>query len=87
MHPQDERGILGGVRRPGGKHADAFVQVAVDACVNRPDTVQRMLALREDIFPEYSEASFVAAFQQHFRIVQTTPIADTVRTLYLMERP
>jgi hypothetical protein len=71
--------------------ADFFARVArrliIEFVPKEDSQVQRMLALREDIFSEYSEASFVAAFERHFRIVQTAPIADTVRTLYLLERP
>jgi ribosomal protein L11 methylase PrmA len=48
--------------------------------------VERMLALREDVFRDYSQDRFEAAFREHFTIVQSAPIEGTVRTLYLMER-
>ena len=38
-------------------------------------TVQRMLALKGDIFPHYSEESFAAALAQRARIVRTDALA------------
>lgn len=55
--------------------------------VPREDSqVQRMLTLREDVFSGYSQAAFERAFCEKFRIIRTTPIEGTVRTLYLLER-
>jgi ribosomal protein L11 methylase PrmA len=48
--------------------------------------VQRLLAAREDIFPDYTQAGFEAAFGGYFQIEEAVPIPDTVRTLYLMRR-
>lgn len=48
--------------------------------------VIQLLAAREDIFPDYTRPGFEQAFAAHFRIEQTIPIPDTVRTLYLMRR-
>jgi hypothetical protein len=48
--------------------------------------VQRMLALREDVFTDYTEQAFTQAFGRVFRIVQSVRIADTVRTLYFVDR-
>jgi len=45
-------------------------------------TVQTMLALREDIFPDYSEASFCGALQSVARIVKSTTVSATGRTIY-----
>jgi len=47
---------------------------------------QRLLAARPDIFPDYTLDGFRAAFAAHFRIHEETPIADSLRTLFLMER-
>jgi hypothetical protein len=46
--------------------------------------VQRMLAMREDVFDDYTPEGFERAFSEHYQIVQRTPIHDTHRTLYLM---
>lgn len=46
--------------------------------------VQRLLRDREDIFPDYAREGFEAAFQSHFRIERTVPVAESERTLYLM---
>jgi hypothetical protein len=48
--------------------------------------VQRLLTSREDIFPHYNQTDFEAAFSQYFEIRQAQPVADSKRTLYLMEK-
>lgn len=47
---------------------------------------KRLLAAKPDVFPNYDQASFEAAFGSHFRIEQKADIVGTERTLYLMER-
>ena len=46
--------------------------------------IQRMLAMREDIFPDYTRESFENAFAKHFFIKRTEKIARTERLLFLM---
>jgi hypothetical protein len=48
--------------------------------------VQRLLATREDIFEDYSQASFEQEFGRRFKIAACEKIADSERSLYLMER-
>ena len=48
--------------------------------------VRRLLASREDIFADYTEARFKEAFARRFDIVEARPIPETERTLYLMKR-
>lgn len=47
--------------------------------------VQKLLASREDIFADYTESEFEAAFKLYYRIVKREPIKGTKRTLYLMK--
>jgi ribosomal protein L11 methylase PrmA len=47
--------------------------------------VQRLLRSREDIFPDYNQDHFEAAFGDFFSIRKRERIADTERTLYLIE--
>jgi ribosomal protein L11 methylase PrmA len=47
--------------------------------------VQRLLATREDIFPGYEVNNFKAVFAERFEIIESTPIQDSPRTLYLMQ--
>jgi 2-polyprenyl-3-methyl-5-hydroxy-6-metoxy-1,4-benzoquinol methylase len=47
--------------------------------------VQVLLATRTDIFTHYTQAGFEAAFSQYFSIKKSTPILDSVRTIYYME--
>jgi len=49
-------------------------------------TIQRMLALREDIFPGYTAAEFETALGQNARIVRSETISASGRRLYLFDR-
>jgi hypothetical protein len=46
--------------------------------------VKRLLSMREDIFPDYTEAGFEEAFSGSFEILSRQPIRESERTLYLM---
>lgn len=48
--------------------------------------VKRLLATRKDIFPNYSEAGFEAAFSGFFKIEEKKTIPGSDRTLYLLKR-
>ncbi|MEX0621780.1 MAG: SAM-dependent methyltransferase [Candidatus Woykebacteria bacterium] len=46
--------------------------------------VQKLLASREDIFPDYKKEKFEEEFRNYFTIKKTAAIKDSKRTLYLM---
>jgi len=46
--------------------------------------VQRLLASREDIFPDYTVSGFETAFRRCFEVVRSVPVPDSERTLYLL---
>jgi ribosomal protein L11 methylase PrmA len=46
--------------------------------------VQRLLASRPDIFADYHEAGFRAAFEAHFEILDSVALPESARTLYLL---
>jgi hypothetical protein len=48
--------------------------------------VQRLLATRDDIFPDYTPAGFERACAEHFDICASERIQDSERCLYLMKR-
>jgi len=48
--------------------------------------VQKLLASREDIFPNYTREGFEAAFSTRFNTEKMELIHDSERTLYMMER-
>jgi hypothetical protein len=48
--------------------------------------VQRLLAARDDIFPDYDQSGFEGAFNQRYTIVSRDPIRESRRLLYLMRR-
>ena len=47
--------------------------------------VKRLLSAREDIFDEYDQAHFEAAFSKHFHILRAESVQGTERTLYLLQ--
>jgi hypothetical protein len=48
--------------------------------------VKRLLATREDIFPDYTQAGFERAFDTYFVTQEMTQIRDSDRVLYLMKK-
>jgi SAM-dependent methyltransferase len=48
--------------------------------------VRRLLATREDIFPDYTVDGFRAAFAGRFAIVEEKPVEDSTRVIFRMTR-
>ena len=75
---------------PLGKIADYFAQLGLKLIIEfvpkEDSQVQKLLASRKDIFPNYTEEGFIKAFEPFFDIDQQTAIPDTRRTLFLMSR-
>ncbi len=61
-------------------------QVIIEFVPKEDSQVQRLLATREDIFPDYTLAGFERAFSERFVLRQALPIPETVRVLHLFER-
>ena len=70
--------------------ADYFAKLAphliIEFVPKSDSQIKRLLATREDIFSDYTEAGFERAFASRFRIVRSEPVHESERTLYLMER-
>lgn len=70
--------------------ADFFAGLAphllVEFVAKEDSQVQRLLAAREDVFPDYHRAGFEAAFFRRYEPVGVHPIHGTARTLYLLRR-
>jgi hypothetical protein len=47
--------------------------------------VKKMMAAREDIFPNYTREGFEAAFSEQFKIHESVTVRESQRQLYLME--
>jgi ribosomal protein L11 methylase PrmA len=47
--------------------------------------VQRLLASRKDIFPDYTREGFEKAFSAYFTVVKAELVQDSERILYLMQ--
>ncbi len=48
--------------------------------------VQRLLATREDVFPDYTQVEFEREFSRYFTIEASAKIKDTQRTLFLLKK-
>jgi ribosomal protein L11 methylase PrmA len=48
--------------------------------------VQRLLATRDDVFPDYTQQCFEDEFKRYFKIESSVGIRDSQRTLYLMRK-
>lgn len=48
--------------------------------------VQKLLATRKDIFTAYTQPAFENEFKKYYRIMKSTKIRETERSLYLMSR-
>ncbi len=48
--------------------------------------VQKLLATRKDIFPEYHEQGFEATFAKYFQVIKKAYISNSRRSLYLLKR-
>jgi hypothetical protein len=59
-------------------------RLAIEFVPKTDPKVQELLAVREDVFPDYTEEGFEKAFQSCFDIAQHERIAGSERTLYLM---
>ncbi len=75
---------------PLGKIAAFFAGISnwliVEFVPKDDSQVQRLLASREDIFPDYNEETFVTEFGRYFEIREKRDMADSKRTIYLMRK-
>jgi hypothetical protein len=75
---------------PLGRIAQFFSRLAehliVEFVPKSDAKVAVLLSTREDVFPDYTEDGFEAAFREVFTIEERTPIEGSERTLYRMRR-
>ena len=69
-----------------GFFADLAPHLIIEFVPKADSQVKRLLATREDIFPDYTEAGFEGAFSDFFEISQKAKVSDSERTLFLMTR-
>jgi hypothetical protein len=48
--------------------------------------VQKLLKSRKDIFDKYTKEGFKQAFEMYYRIIETIPVKDSERILYLLQK-
>lgn len=61
-------------------------QVIVEWVPKEDPQAQRLLAARKDVFDDYQEPAFAAAFSRHFRTAERQPITESGRVLYRFTR-
>ncbi|MBC8102143.1 MAG: class I SAM-dependent methyltransferase [Cytophagales bacterium] len=66
--------------------ADLAAHWIVEWVPKEDSQVQRLLATRPDIFPDYTQAAFEGAFAAAFHIESRAAISGTQRTLYRLRR-
>jgi len=75
---------------PLGQIAGYFASLAPNLIIEfvpKTDSqVKRLLATRDDIFSNYHQAGFEAAFGQFYQVVDCQPVPNSKRILYLMKR-
>lgn len=69
--------------------ADFFAQtgrwLVIEFVPKSDSQVKKLLASREDIFPDYTRQGFEAAFRTRFHIREAVSVNESERVLYLME--
>jgi len=70
--------------RVAGFFAAAGRWLVVEFVPKADSQVQRLLATREDVFPDYTEEGFEAAFAGVYETVEKAAIPGSERTLYLL---
>jgi hypothetical protein len=58
--------------------------LAIEFVPKTDPKVQGLLAIREDIFPNYTREGFEEAFSRRFILERIDPVRDSERILYLM---
>jgi ribosomal protein L11 methylase PrmA len=75
---------------PLGMIAEFFAQIGrfsiVEFVPKEDSQVQRMLVGRRDVFDGYTHEGWEAALEGRFEVLQRLPVADSVRTLYVLQR-
>ena len=66
--------------------ADLAPYLIIEFVPKSDSQVARLLATREDIFPDYTESGFERIFGEMFDIEQKQTLSGSDRTLYLMKR-
>jgi len=75
---------------PFSKVADFMQQVCdwliIEFVPKKDSQVQRLLATRDDIFPDYTQEAFEQEFGRYFAVIDKTQIKQSERIMYLMHK-
>jgi ribosomal protein L11 methylase PrmA len=65
---------------------DTCESLIIEFVPKEDSQVKRLLATREDIFPNYTLEGFKASFEKYFEICDSVTIDDSCRTMFLMKK-
>jgi hypothetical protein len=69
------------------EYVSRFAPYLIIEFVPKDDSqVQKLLATRRDVFPDYDETHFEVAFAEYYTLLEKAPISGSKRTLYLFRR-
>jgi fibrillarin-like rRNA methylase len=75
---------------PLSQLADFFAEngqwLVIEFVPKSDSQVKKLLASREDIFPNYTREGFETAFRRCFKFHEAVEVRESERVLYLMER-
>ncbi|HEV8572830.1 MAG TPA: SAM-dependent methyltransferase [Actinomycetota bacterium] len=74
------------LRRLGGYLAELGRALVVEFVPKSDPRVRDLLAVRDDIFGDYTAEGFERAFGERFEILRREPVRESERVLYLMRR-
>ncbi|MDX1501882.1 MAG: class I SAM-dependent methyltransferase [Thermoanaerobaculia bacterium] len=60
--------------------------LAVEFVPKSDPQAQRLLVSRDDVFPDYTREGFESAFSERFEILESAPVSQSGRRIYLMRR-
>jgi hypothetical protein len=66
--------------------ADTGKWLVIEFVPKSDSQVKKLLASREDVFPNYTREGFEAAFRERFKMHEAVNVRESERMLYLMER-
>lgn len=61
-------------------------QLIIEFVPKEDSQVRRLLASRQDVFPDYNQEGFERAFSSRFRLRERSAVSDSARILYLFEK-
>ncbi|WP_319763580.1 class I SAM-dependent methyltransferase [Maridesulfovibrio sp.] len=65
---------------------DASGYLCIEFVPKEDSQIRRMLAVRSDVFYDYTEKNFQSCFEQHFDFIMKKSVSGSLRTIYLLKK-